>query len=213
MLRYFNFESNFKLQSCLAWWCRARARGLMALWIRYLFCIQEIRSWNPPVVTGICDLNESQARHHCRRNLSCDRKRGLLTYFLYFLALLTNIPFTLFLKFFIAINTIINHFKNVFSKLLTKFLIFSLLTVIWVGWHERSYTYVVSENIFFSRKIFLILLISANYRYEKGVRDFSFCKIKDYYWWKHKFYRLCFPECGFQINLNWQWIGNMTMKR
>ena len=33
--------------------------------------MQEIRSSNPPVVTGICDPNKSQGRHH----------RGLLFYF------------------------------------------------------------------------------------------------------------------------------------
>ena len=38
LLRYFNFESSFKL-----WWCRAS---------------------NPTVVTGICDLSKSWARHH-----------------------------------------------------------------------------------------------------------------------------------------------------
>ena len=40
MSRYFNFEPSFKLR-----WCRAR----------------EIRSSNPPVVTGICDPNKSRA--------------------------------------------------------------------------------------------------------------------------------------------------------
>ena len=27
--------------------------------------MQEIRSSNPPVITGICDPNKSRARHHC----------------------------------------------------------------------------------------------------------------------------------------------------
>ena len=27
-------------------------------------CMQEYRSSNPPVVTGICDPNKSRARHH-----------------------------------------------------------------------------------------------------------------------------------------------------
>ena len=48
MLRYFNFEPSFKLRS----------------WVRELLRMQEIRSSKPPVVTGICDLNKSRARHH-----------------------------------------------------------------------------------------------------------------------------------------------------
>ena len=36
----------------------------MAYWIRQLLHMQEIRGSNPPVVTGICDPNESRARDH-----------------------------------------------------------------------------------------------------------------------------------------------------
>ena len=36
----------------------------MAKWVRQLLRMQEIRSSNPPVVTGICDPNKSRARHH-----------------------------------------------------------------------------------------------------------------------------------------------------
>ena len=31
--------------------------------------MQEIRSSNPPVATGICDPNKSRARHHRKKNL------------------------------------------------------------------------------------------------------------------------------------------------
>ena len=36
----------------------------MAKWARQLFRMQEIRSSNPPLVTGICDPNKSRARHN-----------------------------------------------------------------------------------------------------------------------------------------------------
>ena len=34
----------------------------------------EIRSSNPPVVTAICDLNKSRARHHCSLKLGSKLK-------------------------------------------------------------------------------------------------------------------------------------------
>ena len=46
MVRYFNFEPSFNCSSV------------------ELLCMQEICSSNPPVVTGICDPNKSQAQHH-----------------------------------------------------------------------------------------------------------------------------------------------------
>ena len=36
--------------------------------------MQDIRSPNPPVVTGICDPNESPARHHCSLKLGSKLK-------------------------------------------------------------------------------------------------------------------------------------------
>ena len=38
--------------------------SLTAYWVRWRLRMQEIPSSNPPLVTGICDLNKSQARHH-----------------------------------------------------------------------------------------------------------------------------------------------------
>ena len=86
MLRYFNFEPSLKLR-----WCRAQdlfgsqipvTTGRFELRIscikgpddlvviRQRPCIQEIRSSNPPVVTGICDPNKSRARHIAVTNIS-----------------------------------------------------------------------------------------------------------------------------------------------
>ena len=39
--------------------------------------MQEIRSSNPPVVTGICDSNKSRARHHRRLNRYMQRSHFL----------------------------------------------------------------------------------------------------------------------------------------
>ena len=36
--------------------------------------MQEIRSSNPPVFTGICDPNNSRARHHRKKNLFGQKK-------------------------------------------------------------------------------------------------------------------------------------------
>ena len=79
-------------------------------------------------------------------------------------------------------------------------------------WHVSIHTYLLSKNIPFSTKALLMLLMLAlffakNQRFFsqnstftksnrlRAVRFFSsvfrFCKIKGYYWWKHKFYWLC----------------------
>ena len=92
MLKHFNFERSFKL------WVHAwelfgsqlpvTAGGfglqiscIQVLWIllSYLtlgpsglgnyFLLQEIHSTNPPVVTGICDSNNSQVWNHHRSNI------------------------------------------------------------------------------------------------------------------------------------------------
>ena len=57
-LRYFNYESSFELQFIRAWWLFKSQipRDL-----------QEVCSWNPPVVSGICDRNKYLARHHCSK--------------------------------------------------------------------------------------------------------------------------------------------------
>ena len=83
MLIYFNLEPSFKLR-----WCRGRdllgsqipvttgrfelriscirSRYLthLAQWVRKRLCMQEIRSSNRPMVTGICDPKKSRPRHH-----------------------------------------------------------------------------------------------------------------------------------------------------
>ena len=79
MLRHFNLGRSFKLR-----WCRAGdlfgsqipvTTGVFELrisGIRSQFRMQESRSSNPPVVTGICDPNKSGARHH--RYMTLERK-------------------------------------------------------------------------------------------------------------------------------------------
>ena len=47
----------------------------MAKWVRELVRMQEIRSSNPLVVTGICDPNKSRAQHHHNLKLEVEGSR------------------------------------------------------------------------------------------------------------------------------------------
>ena len=78
--RCINFEPSFKLQ-----WCCAQdlfvsqipvTTGGFELQISYIrssYLTQETRSLNPPVVTGICDPNKSQAWHRRCLNYFCKK--------------------------------------------------------------------------------------------------------------------------------------------
>ena len=83
-------------------------------------------------------------------------------------------------------------------------------------WYEDLVNFAdVSSFVFFFAKIVLLLrgiVCGLCYRFSSSV--FSFCKIKGYFWWKYKFYRLFnrYPVSGlFQIDHKlekWQWRHN-----
>ena len=81
LLRYVYFEPSFKLRWCSAqdlfwitnsgnnrrFWTTNHLLNHYAIrnwWVRYLHHMYEVRSTNPPVVTGICDPSKCQVWNH-----------------------------------------------------------------------------------------------------------------------------------------------------
>ena len=91
-----------------------------------------------------------------------------------------------------------------------------------------THTYLVSENVSFSTKAYLILLMSAFFGknicflkvpllkalvWELFCSIFSFCKVKGYFWWNHftdNVSGIWLPDSS-KLTINWKKDNNVTI--